>query len=77
MSYADEVIEQVVSQNSNEPEFHQAVKEVFDSLRLVVDANEPELRRDALLERPVNLERQTKFRIPRGQLRSRCERCGL
>ena len=66
MSYVDEVIGRVVKENPNEPEFHQAVKEVLDSLRPVVDANEPELRRDAPLERPVNLERQTKFLIPRG-----------
>ena len=38
MSYVDEVIEPVVKENPNEPEFHQAVKEVLDSLRPVVDA---------------------------------------
>ena len=58
MSYVDEVIGRVVKENPNEPEFHQAVKEVLDSLRPVVDANEPEFRRDALLERLVNPERQ-------------------
>lgn len=40
MSYVDEVIEQVVAQNPAEPEFHQAVKEVLESLRAVVEANE-------------------------------------
>ena len=40
MSYVDEVIKQVVKENPNEPEFHQAVKEVLDSLRPVVEANE-------------------------------------
>ena len=64
MSYVDEVIEQVVKENPNEPEFHQAVKEVLESLRPVVDANEPAFRRDALLERLVNPERQIKFRVP-------------
>ena len=64
MSYVDEVIGRVVKENPNEPEFHQAVKEVLDSLRPVVDANEPEFRRDALLERLVNPERQIKFRVP-------------
>lgn len=64
MSYVDEVIEQVVRQNPAEPEFHQAVKEVLDSLRVVVDANEARFRRDALLERLVNPERQIKFRVP-------------
>lgn len=57
MSYVDEVIEQVVSQNPNEPEFHQAVKEVLESIRVVVDQNEEQFRRDALLERLCNPER--------------------
>ena len=64
MSYVDEVIEQVVAQNPAEPEFHQAVKEVLESLRVVVEVNEEAFRRDALLERLVNPERQFKFRVP-------------
>ena len=40
MSYVDEIYERVVAQNPGEPEFHQAVKEVLDSLKLVIDANE-------------------------------------
>ena len=64
MSYVDEVIEQVVKQNPAEPEFHQAVKEVLESLRPVVDANEEKFRKEALLERIVNPERQLKFRVP-------------
>ena len=64
MSYVDEVIEQVVKQNPAEPEFHQAVKEVLESLRVVVEANEESFRRDAVLERLVNPERQIKFRVP-------------
>ena len=64
MSYVDEVIEQVVKQNPAEPEFHQAVKEVLESLRVVVEANEEKFRKDALLERLVNPERQIKFRVP-------------
>ena len=64
MSYVDEVIERVVKENPSEPEFHQAVKEVLNSLRPVVDANEEKLRRDALLERLTNPERQLKFRVP-------------
>ena len=63
MSYVDEVIERVVKENPNEPEFHQAVKEVLNSLRPVVDANEEKFRRDAVLERIVNPERQLKFRV--------------
>ena len=64
MSYVDEVIDQVIEQNPTEKEFHQAVKEVLDSIRVVVDANEEQFRRDALLERLVNPERQFKFRVP-------------
>ena len=64
MSYVDEVIERVERENPNEPEFHQAVREVLDSIRPVVDANEAAYRRDALLERLVNPERQIKFRVP-------------
>ena len=64
MSYVDEVIEQVIKQNPAEPEFHQAVKEVLESLRPVVDANEEKFRREALLERIVNPERQLKVRVP-------------
>ncbi len=64
MSYIDEVIEQVVNQNPAEPEFHQAVKEVLESLRVVVETNEEMYRKDALLERLVNPERQIKFRVP-------------
>ena len=40
MSYVDEVIERVVKENPNEPEFHQAVKEVLDSLRPVVETHD-------------------------------------
>lgn len=64
MSYVDEVIELVVKKNPAEPEFHQAVKEVLESLRVVVEANEEKFRRDALLERLIEPERQLKFRVP-------------
>ena len=40
MSYVDEVYDRVVAQNPAQPEFHQAVKEVLDSLRVVIEANE-------------------------------------
>ena len=36
MSYTEEVYERVVAQNPGEPEFHQAVKEVLDSLKVVI-----------------------------------------
>ncbi len=64
MSYVDEIVGEVVAKNPNEPEFHQAVREVLDSIRPIVDANEKSFRRDALLERLVNPERQIKFRVP-------------
>ncbi len=64
MSYVDEVIAQVVEKNPAQPEFHQAVKEVLESLRVVVEANEEKFRKDALLERLVNPERQFMFRVP-------------
>ena len=64
MSYVDEVLEQLVAKNPAEPEFHQAAKEVLESLRPVVEANEEKFRKDALLERLTNPERQFKFRVP-------------
>lgn len=64
MSYVDEVIELVVRKNPSEPEFHQAVKEVLESLRPVIDANEERYRREAILERLVEPDRQFKFRVP-------------
>ena len=64
MSYVDETIERIIRENPSEPEFHQAVKEVLYSLRPVIEANEEKYRREALLERLVNPERQIKFRVP-------------
>ena len=64
MSYVDEVIEKVITKNPGEPEFHQAVKEVLESLRPVVEAHEEQYRKEAILERLVEPERQIKFRVP-------------
>ena len=64
MSYVDEVIETIIEQNPSEPEFHQAVREVLESLRVVIEENEEEFRKNALLERLTNPERQFKFRVP-------------
>ena len=58
MSYVDEIMDLVVEKNPAQPEFHQAVKEVLESLRVVVEANEEAYKKDALLERLVNPERQ-------------------
>ncbi len=64
MSYVEEIYEKVVEQNPGEAEFHQAVKEVLDSLKLVIDANEGKYRKMALLERLVEPERIISFRVP-------------
>ncbi|WP_296862570.1 NADP-specific glutamate dehydrogenase [uncultured Methanobrevibacter sp.] len=64
MSYVDEVIETIIEQNPSEPEFHQAVREVLESLRVVIEENEEEFKKNALLERLTNPERQFKFRVP-------------
>ena len=63
MSYIDEVYAAVVAKNPSEPEFHQAVKEVLDSLRPAIEANEEMYKKEALLERIVEPERQLKFRV--------------
>ena len=64
MSYVDEVYELVVEKNPAQPEFHQAVKEVLESLRVVIEANEEEYRKEALLERLTTPERVILFRVP-------------
>lgn len=64
MSYVDEVYAKVVEKNPAQPEFHQAVKEVLESLRVVIEANEEEYRREALLERLTTPERIVMFRVP-------------
>ena len=64
MSYVDEVIERITKENPGEPEFHQTLNEVYKSIEVVVDANEEQYRKDALLERLANPERQIKFRVP-------------
>ena len=64
MSYVDEVYERVVRENPSQPEFHQAVREVLDSLRAVIERNEEKYRREALLERLTMPERQILFRVP-------------
>lgn len=63
MSYVDEVISRVIEKNPGEPEFHQAVKEVLTSLKPVIDANEEVYRREAILERLTEPDRQIKFRV--------------
>ena len=64
MSYVDEVLEYVNKKDYNEKEFLQAVGEVLNSLRPVIDANEEKFRRVALLERLIEPERILRFRVP-------------
>ena len=64
MSYTSEIYDRVVAQNPGEPEFHQAVKEVLDSLKVVIDANEELYRKESILERLVEPERIISFKVP-------------
>src|SRR5438445_13856233 len=61
--YIEEVMSSVKSKNAAEPEFHQAVREVFESLRLVL-AKHPEYQSARLLERIVEPESVIMFRVP-------------
>jgi glutamate dehydrogenase (NADP+) len=61
--YIEQVMAQVKAKNPAEPEFHQAVQEVFDSLRLVLQRH-PEYREARILERIVEPERVLMFRVP-------------
>ena len=64
MSYVDEIKQRVREQNPSQPEFNQAVEEVLESVRAVVDRNEERYRREALLERMTMPERNFTFTIP-------------
>jgi glutamate dehydrogenase (NADP+) len=61
--YIEEVMIGVKAKNPAEPEFHQAVREVFDSLRLVL-AKHPEYQSNRILDRIVEPERVLMFRVP-------------
>ncbi|MCM3151503.1 NADP-specific glutamate dehydrogenase [Priestia megaterium] len=62
-NYVNQVFETVKKRNSSESEFHQAVKEVFDSLIPVLIKN-PQYINQAILERIVEPERVISFRVP-------------
>ena len=64
MAYVDEILARVKQQNPGQPEFHQAVEEVLESLRPVVEKNEEAYRRNALLERLTTPERVILFSVP-------------
>ncbi|HEX7573455.1 MAG TPA: NADP-specific glutamate dehydrogenase [Bacteroidota bacterium] len=61
--YVKSLIAQVKAKNPSEPEFHQAVQEVAESLDLVLERH-PEYRSAKILERMVEPERVVMFRIP-------------
>ena len=63
MSYVDEVLAKLKQKNAAEPEFLQAAEEVLNSLRPVIDRNEELYRREALLERITEPDRQFKFKV--------------
>lgn len=63
MSYTQEVLEKTIKRNPGEVEFHQAVKEVLDTLSPVFDKH-PEYIEAGILERLVEPERQFMFRVP-------------
>ena len=63
MSYVDEVLARVKTKNAAEPEFLQAVDEVLESIRPVVEANVELYKKEAILERITEPDRQFKFRV--------------
>jgi glutamate dehydrogenase (NADP+) len=63
MSYVKGIFETVLKRSPNEPEFHQAVKEVFSSLEPVIEKH-PEYVKAGVLERMVEPERMIMFRVP-------------
>ena len=62
-NYVDELMTDVKAKNPAEPEFHQAVQEVAESLALVVERH-PEYRSAKILERIIEPERVILFRVP-------------
>ena len=61
--YLNELMDRVVKRNPNEPEFHQTVKEVLESIEPVIEAR-PDYITSGVLERMVEPERIIKFRVP-------------
>ena len=61
--YLNDLMARVVARNAGEPEFHQAVREVLESLEPVIERH-PEYVESGVLERLVEPERIIKFRVP-------------
>ena len=76
MSYVDDVIARVKEKNPGQPEFHQTIDEVLESIRPVIERDEEKYKKMALLERLTEPERQVKFRVPwiddNGQVQVNC-----
>ena len=64
MSYLQNVLSQVDAKYSTQPEFLQAVHEVFESLEKVITKNEKLYEQEAILERITEPDRQIMFRVP-------------
>ena len=64
MSYITEVIEQTEAKNPGQPQFMQTVKEVLSSLEPAMQKNEDLFRKNQILERLVEPDRQIIFRVP-------------
>ena len=62
-NYVSSLLDEVKAKNPAEPEFHQAVYEVAESLALVLDRH-PEYRHSRILERIIEPERVILFRVP-------------
>ena len=62
-AYLNELMDRVVKRNPNEPEFHQTVKEVLESIEPVLEAR-PDYIESGVVERMVEPERIIKFRVP-------------
>ena len=63
MSFVDDIMANVKAKNAAEPEFHQAVEEVVESLELVLERR-PEYRKAKIVERVIEPERVIMFRVP-------------
>lgn len=62
-SVVEAVYDEVLDRNPNEPEFHQAVREILESIGPAVEKH-PEFAETKLLDRLVEPERQILFRVP-------------
>ena len=64
MGYIEDLKKMIVEENQDQPLFHQAVEEVLDSLRPIIEQNEEYYRREGLMERLLMPERIVIFRVP-------------